>query len=59
MFLYEELLNMFDQLHEGSEDPQIQTVVHQESNHTFECFYSFIIIYSYNHLLPLVIYVMY
>ncbi len=26
MFLYEELLNMFDQLHEGSEDPQIQTV---------------------------------
>ncbi len=26
---------MFDQLHEGSEDPQIQTVVHQESDHTF------------------------
>ncbi len=24
MFLYEEILNMFDQLHEGSEDPQIQ-----------------------------------
>ncbi len=58
MFLYEEILNMFDQLHEGSEDPQIQTGA-QESDHTFECFYSFIIIYSYNHLLPLVIYVMY
>ncbi len=26
MYLYRELLNMFDQLHEGSEDPQIQTV---------------------------------
>ncbi len=31
MFLYEEILNMFDQLHEGSEDPQIQTVVHKRA----------------------------
>ncbi len=38
MFLYEEILNMFDQLHEGSENPQIQTVVHQESNHTLYVF---------------------
>ncbi len=44
MFQSGELLNTFDQHHEGSEDPQIQTVLHQESDHTFvlflfSCFY--------------------
>ncbi len=39
MFLQGELLNMFDQLREGSEDPQ--TVLHQESDHTCVIFIVF------------------
>ncbi len=30
MFLSGEILNMFDQQHEGSEDPQIQTAASRE-----------------------------
>ncbi len=41
MFLYGELLNMFDQQHEGSEDPQIQTAASRERPHICVMFFYF------------------
>ncbi len=41
MFLSGEILNMFDQQHEGSEDPQIQTSASRERPYICVMFFIF------------------